>query len=254
MKLFMNDIVFADGYEEYTKSGQKFDKCLKIFVAERKSDGGEVIANGQTHQFAWGEYAVIAPSVRFTLKGDIEGGVLVCIEQPLLPAQPAVNVVGFAREDMRNAVEAAAYYFKEDDTNILSALGALIAAYVGGNSVRRHPVTENLAADMERMFGDSSYSADAAIRKLPLNSDYVRKLFKKETGITPHEYLNGLRMARARELIMMGISNSYSRYTVAQIAEACGFAEPLYFSRAFKKYFGMSPSAYISKFSPAKKN
>jgi AraC-like DNA-binding protein len=40
------------------------------------------------------------------------------------------------------------------------------------------------------------------------------------------------------------MSNRYSEYTVSQIAEACGYSDPLYFSRVFKKYFGVAPSEY----------
>ena len=82
---------------------------------------------------------------------------------------------------------------------------------------------------------------------MPLNYDYVRKLFKKETGVTPHEYLVNSRMDLAKNIILSGISNQYSNYTVSQIAEMCGFAEPLYFSRVFKKRFGVSPSEYGKK-------
>ena len=103
----------------------------------------------------------------------------------------------------------------------------------------------NLAAQIEKNACDALFSVEDCIRKLPLNYDYVRKLFKKETGVTPHEYLVNLRMERARAIISGGVTNRYSKYSVSQIAEACGFAEPLYFSRVFKKYFGVSPSEYI---------
>ena len=59
-----------------------------------------------------------------------------------------------------------------------------------------------------------------------------------------HEYLISARMQLAARLILSGMSNQYSRYSVTQMAEMCGFAEPLYFSRVFKKYFGTPPSEY----------
>ena len=134
---------------------------------------------------------------------------------------------------------------RERTNGILAALGQLIVAYVADDySVKLHPVVTTIKADMEKNFTDSTYSAETALRKIPLNYDYVRKLFKKETGVTPHDYLNGIRMDRARQYVENGITNSYSNYTVSQIAEACGFAEPLYFSRVFKKYFGVSPMQY----------
>ena len=58
------------------------------------------------------------------------------------------------------------------------------------------------------------------------------------------EYLLHERMKLAQGLILGGMSNRYSEYTVSQIAEACGYSDPLYFSRVFKKYFGVAPSEY----------
>lgn len=130
---------------------------------------------------------------------------------------------------------------------VLSSLGDLLVGYInfafGGET--KTPVVANLAAEIEKNTCDALFSVEDCIRKLPLNYDYVRKLFKKETGVTPHEYLVNLRMERARAIISGGVANRYSKYSVSQIAEACGFAEPLYFSRVFKKYFGVSPSEYI---------
>ena len=102
-------------------------------------------------------------------------------------------------------------------------------------------------AEIDKYLTDCSFCLDDAIKKMPLNSDYVRKLFKKETGLTPHAYLLKERMELASSLISGNITNRYSNYTVSQIAESCGFAEPLYFSRVFKKYFGTPPSEYSKK-------
>ena len=101
--------------------------------------------------------------------------------------------------------------------------------------------------EIKKNISTPSFSLEDSIKKLPLNYDYVRKLFKKETGATPHEYLTDCRMQLARELISSGIGNRYSNYSVGQIAEACGFSEPLYFSRVFKKYYGFSPSEAKNK-------
>jgi AraC-like DNA-binding protein len=73
----------------------------------------------------------------------------------------------------------------------------------------------------------------------------VRKLFKKQVGLTPHDYLKTKRLEMAKSIMSSGASNQYSDYTVAQIAEMCGFSEPLYFSRVFKNYFGIPPTDFI---------
>ena len=39
--------------------------------------------------------------------------------------------------------------------------------------------------------------------------------------------------------------NQYSNYSVSQIAEACGYPEPLYFTRVFTAYYGKPPSEFM---------
>lgn len=254
----MNDIVFADKYSAFERAGaQKFNKCLKVLVPKENGKGGQ-IAFGQdleeSHGYGWGEYVILPPYCNYNFLESDGEDLIVCIEQPLLPSSLPVNIVANTiSRGMRSAVNEAIIYFNADEyqdpaEGIVAALGQLIVAYVADDySVKLHPVVVTIKADMEKNFTDSTYSAETALRKIPLNYDYVRKLFKKETGVTPHDYLNGIRMDRARQYIENGITNSYSNFTVSQIAEACGFAEPLYFSRVFKKYFGVSPMLYQKK-------
>ncbi|MBR4545659.1 MAG: helix-turn-helix transcriptional regulator [Oscillibacter sp.] len=79
------------------------------------------------------------------------------------------------------------------------------------------------------------------MRGLPFSYDYLRKLFKKEIGVTPHRYLNDLRLQVAAQYLA---GNQQGGLNVAEISRLCGFREPLYFSRMFKKKYGMSPTAY----------
>ena len=76
------------------------------------------------------------------------------------------------------------------------------------------------------------------------NYDYLRKLFKKEMGITPLEYMTNLRMKKAEIMLTSMWGNSY---TVSEIANHCGFEDALYFSRVFKKTFGCSPSVFAKQ-------
>ena len=254
----MNDVVFANTYSAFERAGaQKFNKCLKVLVPKQNGFGGQ-IAFGQDLEesdfYSRGEYVILPPYCNYNfLKSDGED-LIVCIEQPLLPSSlPVIIVTNTASLGMQGAVNEAVHYFYTDEytdraEGIIAALGQLIVAYVADDySVKLHPVVVTIKADMEKNFTDSTYSAETALRKIPLNYDYVRKLFKKETGVTPHDYLNGIRMDRARQYIENGITNNYSNFTVSQIAEACGFAEPLYFSRVFKKHFGVSPMLYQKK-------
>ncbi|MBN1671671.1 MAG: helix-turn-helix transcriptional regulator [Kiritimatiellae bacterium] len=66
---------------------------------------------------------------------------------------------------------------------------------------------------------------------------YVVK-FKKHYGITPNAYITRRRMTLAKNLL----ENTPLR--VADVALRCGYEDPYYFSRVFKKQERMNPSAY----------
>lgn len=235
----MNGIAFA-GYADDTAEARA-DKYFKIIVPE--GDSAVECADG-TVELGEGEIAVIPPFVKHAVRGRT---LCVCLEQALLSFKEICIVRDDDSRGIAHAAEQAAEYFKAKNPtqgSILAALGALIVAYVtafaGGE--RLSPVVETVRSEVRKNLSNPLFSLEDSIKKLPLNYDYVRKLFKKETGVTPHEYLLECRMQFARELIASGIGNRYSNYSVGQIAEACGFSEPLYFSRVFKKYYGFSPS------------
>ena len=71
-----------------------------------------------------------------------------------------------------------------------------------------------------------------------LHPVYFGRVFKRETGLRPMEWLNQRRLQMACQHLAETSKN------VTQIAEACGFASPFYFSRVFRRHFGQSPLKY----------
>lgn len=218
----MNDIIFAGKYEKFETS-----KYFEIILP----DGAESVT-------------VVPPLAKNCFSGN---GIKVTLEKALLPFRQITEVPDGG--DIRHAAERAAFYFNcglPERQMILSALGGLITALITSFSRQSgySPAVQTVIAEIKKGVSDCAYSAEESLRKLPLNYDYMRKLFKKEAGVTPREYLLRERMELARGIIRGGLTNKYSGYTVSQIAEACGFSDPLYFSRVFKKYFGVSPSEY----------
>lgn len=79
--------------------------------------------------------------------------------------------------------------------------------------------------------------------ELDLSPSRAGQLFGKAFGATPVEYRNRLRLDKARELLVTTPLN------VTRAARAVGISDPLYFSRAFRKRFGVPPSRLIVDFS-----
>ncbi len=74
--------------------------------------------------------------------------------------------------------------------------------------------------------------------RLHVSQQYLARLFKAEIGISPLQYLNRLRIEKAKELMRTDTSN------ISEAALASGFENLYYFSRLFKQLEGMPPSAY----------
>lgn len=73
---------------------------------------------------------------------------------------------------------------------------------------------------------------------------YFSQLFHQETGESFIDYLTNARMKKARNLL----NNTAMRSS--EIALECGYNDPNYFSKVFKKLFGVSPREYRTEVRP----
>lgn len=78
--------------------------------------------------------------------------------------------------------------------------------------------------------------ADVAA-SVSLTPVYFGTLFKRETRICFRDYLNTIRVNQAEDMLRTG------KWNVTEVAGHCGFSDVFYFSRLFKKYKGIPPSA-----------
>ena len=90
-------------------------------------------------------------------------------------------------------------------------------------------IEQNLSKDVDMAF---------AANLVDMSYTYFSSLFKKETGMTFSQYVTKVKMEKAMELL-----NEYS-YKINEIASVVGYDNPKHFSRAFKSYFGITPSEF----------
>lgn len=89
---------------------------------------------------------------------------------------------------------------------------------------------------------ESRVEGDIAVAELAgmvgLSTSHLSALFREATGGGPAAFHTSLKMARARALL------DTTSLPIAEIARSVGYADPLYFSRHFRRMHGASPSRY----------
>ena len=78
-------------------------------------------------------------------------------------------------------------------------------------------------------------------KRFSLSAEHICALFRREMGMTVSAYVNEVRLNHAVDLL------SYSAMNISQIAEYLGYSSVYYFSRLFKRRYGVSPTSYFEK-------
>lgn len=100
------------------------------------------------------------------------------------------------------------------------------------------------AVIMIKKYIDENFtSSDLNLKKISeetsYNEKYISTVFKKHFRTCISEYLTTIRIQYACTLMEQGLSS------ISDIALLCGYTDPLYFSKVFKKRMGMPPRNHI---------
>ncbi|MFD0698228.1 helix-turn-helix domain-containing protein [Paenibacillus sp. GCM10027628] len=142
--------------------------------------------------------------------------------------------------------------FQQSDYPVLEDMEAggwlrLLLSRLG--QTNRHRVTDKRVAEseIERQVSQAvrylelQYTQTVSIESLAHSIGYHRtylcKMFKQYIGLSPMQYLLKIRMERAKQLLETSM-------TIDQVASSVGFNDALYFSKQFRKWNGVAPSAY----------
>jgi AraC family transcriptional regulator len=74
-----------------------------------------------------------------------------------------------------------------------------------------------------------------------LSPYHFSRLFRQETGFSPHQYLIRCRIEEAKRLL------ATRKWAIAEVAKQVGFADQSHLTRHFKQWVGMTPKAFIAQ-------
>lgn len=108
---------------------------------------------------------------------------------------------------------------------------------MGSNGNGRNEKIDIIIERINKEYGNE-IKVEVLARNYGFSTCWFINQFKEYTGYTPLQYITKVRLGKAKELLHSNV------YNISEIAELCGYNNPLYFSRIFKKYFGNSPKEY----------
>ncbi len=155
-------------------------------------------------EFSYAQKAIRYGVTDYLLKPIVEEDLNSAIEKALLRIDPDATF-GVTPESQKNVSP--------------EEVVAIIKDYVESNYATNFKIT---------MFAEKYF----------FSIEYLTKLFKSKYGYSIYEYVLKLRMERAKELL------AQEENKIVEIAERLGYADNHYFSKAFRNYYGISPSQY----------
>ena len=157
--------------------------------------------------------------IKFENNERLETTVQIMKNIPKLPLEQREAYLCHCLEDYLFQYNYEQYYFSRKNGEINDELVSDILSYLKVNYAHKINM-----ADLAAQFGISP-------------SGMIKK-FKKATGVLPQRHLINLRIKQAKQLLVD------TNIPVTEIAEQSGFENPYYFSKAFKKETGFTPSEY----------
>ena len=127
--------------------------------------------------------------------------------------------------------------------NIYHMMTALLRYYCGSKNELDRMIYHNVLRLRPVInYIDEHYKEKIYIEELSaminVSPDYFTKMFKESIGKTPIDYINGMRVNSAMELLCT------TEMPMTEIADSIGFCNPNYFHKIFKQYMLTSPLAY----------
>ena len=259
----VNDLQLAYCGSEQCAPGHRFGpnrrECFVLHVV--RSGEGRLLLNGEeftlgegfafvlrAHQEAWYEADHENPWNYFWV-GFSGVDAEACVRKAGFPKERPFRPVGCAEklgeylDEMLDAHQLNFWSSLRRNANLMLFFSELIQDYTSTQSLRQsYSYSSSSYVRYVKDYIDRYYEKKLRIGAIAeyigVNRSYLSNSFRRETGVSPQEYLMGIRIRRAQTLLRE------SGLMIAEIAQQVGYPDALAFSRIFRQRVGLSPSAY----------
>lgn len=216
------------------------------------SGSGALVFDDRTLPYAENDVAIIPPHIPHSNRSD-DGFTNIHInisDMPLAYTEPVI-VRADANGLLLDAFKAVHTLYtggSDGRAFLLPLYGQLIAGFLKYSQPAgtRSSVVQDIENSILQNYSNCGYDLHAYLRTLPFSPEYLTKLFKHETGMTPFQYLKNCRLENAANILAV----MYGKGNISETARLCGFNDPLYFSRQFRKKYGVSPRDFKAVMAP----
>ena len=129
----------------------------------------------------------------------------------------------------------------EKETRLLWLLAHWISRHADTPGSWPDPPQEHRAVALAREYLDARFAEDITLpglaRAAGLSPFHLLRVFERQLGVTPHDYLTQIRVERAREKLL-------TPARLADVALETGFADQSHLTRTFKKRYGVTPGRF----------
>ena len=240
----MNDVIYAGQQPSAYAIPPQHGDCWRVFYCTKGT--GAYTAGDIVLPYQPGTVIVFPPDVAPEHTADSPTlGILLHIRRISLVFRQPYALQDDANSSILHLMQDVLWHFSSAlcDSALLNAYGQLIVQHVSASrpSAPRAQLVQELAQSILQNYTNPLYELDELLKSAPYCYDYLCRLFRQEMHTTPHKYLADLRLQAAADLLAAG-NNS-----VSEVARLCGHHDPLYFSRMFKKKYGVSPREYARR-------
>ena len=120
--------------------------------------------------------------------------------------------------------------------HMLRAPGHAEAAEIPTAAFSAHRLHQVMNAILQHP--EAPHSLDELAAQAGVTPSHFCRIFKKASGVSPHQYVMKARLDRARELL------TQSETSVSLIADSLGFTSQSHFTRAFRQFTGRTPGEF----------